>query len=204
MAESHLPTWAEVGVPEELVAALKNLYDPEPLESIVHDRVLHLVRPISCRYTCGVCGHAHRPKKLTDDYGECERCESRAIRAAFYARDMNRQYDRGCSSNEQFSQEVFAAMRKNLGAYLGRPMEEGEIAEFGWTGGSFRIRYLSGEEVTDGSVSRGMVRAAVLVPALWDRTFDWKDGRRRPATRNGYLAPTLFEWVRAGKQRSRL
>lgn len=200
MAEMSHPGWKDVGLPPGFVAILKGLSDFHSLESLVYDRIMHHGRTLQYTYHCGVCGHVHRAKRVTDDYGQCgnNRCRSRAIRGVPSLKPMSRTSPPGACMTDDFAQKVIEAMRVNYDLYFGQKFQPQELVQFRYES-SFRAQFLGGEETCAGAISVCIIRAALLVPFVWDTRFDWRDHRRR--VRPGPLVPTLAELVETKKAR---
>jgi hypothetical protein len=202
MAEMSHPGWKDVGLTPGFVAILKGMGDFHALESLVYDRVVHHGRTLQYTYHCGVCGHVHRPKRVTDDYGQCgnNRCRSRAIRGVPSLKPMSRPHPPGSCMSDEFAQRVIEAMRANYDMYFEQKFQPQELIQFRWES-SFRAQFLGGEETSAASMSVCITRAALLVPFVWDTRFDWSLRRRRG--RPGPLVPALAELVETKKAKKK-
>jgi len=199
--EIHFPTWREVGIPEQLVQTVKTLRGDQLLEQLLLEKVFHNNRRLQYVYICGVCGHIHKAEKSTEDYGCCEKCKSRAVRATQHLRGWNRSHPPGCSATDEFAKEVLSKMQENYATYFSRLIDDfppEEVVVFRWRSRGFIANYLSGDQAEESTTSRALCKAALLVPFIWDGNFDWKAKKFRPKGRQGPILPTLHEWVQRG------
>lgn len=202
MAEDiRFPTWKDVGVPEALATAIKAIRQDSLLEQLIFEKVFHNQRRLQYVYVCGVCGHQHKAEKSIEDYGSCEKCKSRAIRATQHLRGWNREHPPGCSQNEDFARTVMLKMRQNYAAYFNRTIEDfppDEVIVFRWRENGLIANYMSGDRAEDKTSAKTLCRASLLVPFLWDSRFDWKNKKFRASGRQAAIMPTLFEMVQKG------
>lgn len=201
MDDIRFPTWRDVGIPEQLVRAIKNIRGDTLLEQLIYERVFHNSRRMQYVYSCGVCGHVHRPEKQTEDYATCEKCRSKAVHASQHLRGWNRKHPPGCSNIDGFAQEVMVKMRENYAVYSNRyigdfPPED--IVVFRWKEHGFVANYLSGDQAEDQNTPRTLCKAALLVPFIWDDNYDWKTQTRKAPGRQSSILPALYEWVQRG------
>jgi DNA-directed RNA polymerase subunit RPC12/RpoP len=201
MDEIRFPNWHDVGIPVPLVHTIKLLRGEQLLEQLIYDRVFHNTRRLQYVYVCGVCGHQHKAEKSTEDYGQCEKCKSKAIRVTQHLRGWNPQHPPGCSNTDDFAREVMVKMRENYAVYFNRHVDDfppEEVVLFRWKQHGFVANYQSGDQAEEPTTSRALCKAALLVPFIWDYGFDWKTKSFKPQGRKASILPTLFEWVQRG------
>lgn len=201
MDDIRFPNWRDVGVPEQLVQTIKGLRGDNLLEQLIYEKVFHNGRRLQYIYVCGVCGHQFKAPKTTDDYGQCEKCNSKAVNATQHLRGWNRVHPPGCSNTDAFAQEVMAKMRENYAIYFNRYIGEflpEDIVVFRWKQSGFVANYLSGNQAEEQTTAKALCKAALLVPFVWDANYDWKTQARKPEGRQGSIFPALYEWVQRG------
>ncbi len=197
MAEMIFPSWGDVGLPEQFVELLNSpmtIRNDQLVEGLIYGLVYHNPRKIQYVYHCGVCGYQHKAQKSTDDYTTCEHCKSRAIRSTQYLCAPKRDRPPGSIGIDDFAKDILIKMRANYLMYFGQHFDEEEIAYISWKKKGFSCKFLGGIEAEDVTSNRAICRASILVPFLWDRGFDWKEGKRRRC-QEPYILPLLHDWV---------
>lgn len=190
MDDLILPTWASVGVTEFFLQNLKSASD-HVLEQLYQDRVGHAVRKLQYVYSCGVCGHRHKPNKLSDDYSVCEACKSRCIRLTQQLRALSATLH---PVHEAAFAETIRIMNNNYQRYFENRIEK-DIVQFGWRNNIFGAKFLSGELVEGPNIGVTMARAAYLTPFMWDLSYDWKEWKhRRDSGQRTHLIPIIHEF----------
>src|SRR6185437_367948 len=185
-----------------LVAAVKAISSDTLLEQLIYEKVFHHNRRLQYVYVCGVCGYPHKAEKSTEDYGQCKKCMSNAVRATQHLRGWTRQHPTGCSKSEGFAQEVVDKMRSNYSQYFGMSPwlidGDADLVVFKWKKGLISAEYIGGDVVEERTTPKALCKAALLVPFIWDGSFDWKTVSFRPSCRLSPLLPTIFEFVQRG------
>lgn len=203
MADEILfPTWKDFEIPSQFVDMIKNLQSDNLLEQLIYEKVFHKTRLMQYVYTCGVCGHEHKPEKSVEDYSTCESCDSRAITATQYLRGWNRVYPSGCSNTDMFAQDVLSKMHNNFLIYFAKNLDYSKLDDFvviRWKyHNKFTVKYLGGDQAEDQKTAKAICKASLLVPFLWDTNFDWKTNSKKMPGKHISISPTIYEWIQRG------
>lgn len=190
MDDLVFPTWADVGITDFFLQNLKSASD-RVLEQLYQDRVGHAVRKLQYVYACGVCGHKHKPNKITDDYSVCEACKSRCIRLTQQLKALSATLN---PIHDSVFAETIRVMNASYQWYFGEKLEI-DIVKFGWRNNVFGARFLSGELVEGPNIGVTIAKAAYLTPFLWDLSYDWKEHKHRRSTgQRSHLTPMIHEF----------
>lgn len=187
----NLPSWSDVGMSEVFVQNLRTA-PPSTVEMFYFDRVTHTGRKHSYRYHCGVCGHTHKPNKLTDDYSICDGCKSRCICLTAQLKPLVG--SGGVNLTDALLGDATRAMTANYANYFGNIEVPDDLVKFGWKQKTFRVQFLGGEEVEGVQMGVTVARAALLTPFIWDTSYDWKEHRHmKHADQCTYISPIFYD-----------
>jgi DNA-directed RNA polymerase subunit RPC12/RpoP len=198
----RFPTWKDLGIPSQFVDSIKNIEGDNLLEQLIYEKVFRHTRRMQYVYICTVCGHHYRPKKSVEDYCVCDGCGVKSIIATQHLRGWNRVHQLGASNSEAFAQEVLMRMRVNYSTYFPEHLEEFQsdnIVVFRWRQSKgYVANYLSGNEAEELSTAKALCKASLLVPFIWDDSFDWETKTKKAPGRQSSILPTIYEWVQRG------
>ena len=183
----NVPTWKSVGVPQVVANAVAALPASFGLDSLVYQFVYHNQKRVSLTYACNNCGHVYVPQRASEEVCQCGRCHSRQVRCVQSLKFGSKvpQYSR----TGQHLRDVMRQMCDNFQGYFGFPADRD--IDWEWHGGMYHVAFAGGDTAHDPSPRMAVVRAAVLVPYLWDSGFNWKDLRPGGAGEQGFISHIL-------------
>lgn len=185
------PTWADVGVPSALLYSVKTLPACGFLDRLVHRLVFRQQQRPSFTYTCDFCGFIWRPERASEEVSCCLQCRRSRIRAAprlGYAKSVP-PYTRRVT----WLDNVWPKLAEHYAYYFGEVPSP--LIDVGWDRGVGYAQLVSGERVSDVSPRMCLVRAMLLTPFLWDRSFDWNSAKGTDNVNVEHLSPVLAQLV---------
>jgi DNA-directed RNA polymerase subunit RPC12/RpoP len=168
--ETHLPTWRDVDVPANLIAAIKKTDNFAFIGFLLSDRVFREENKISYSYFCVQCGKEKNSRQF-EEYTLCESCLSNMVKGSPHWKSTKHSYTKTTNLD---TNKIIRRMENNFGIYISKT---NDIVSFCWEN-DFVCQFLSGERVKDCTPSLAIAKAAILCPFLWDTGFNWREGKK--------------------------
>lgn len=156
------------------------------LDTLVHQLVFRNRRLAKFTYYCDTCGYRWVPERTSEEITSCQKCHNFKVRSSpqiGFAKEITRRP----------MDEILNQMRLNYLYYFG--IIPTSIVDAGWTCDSpwpeVYAQFLGGDRTTDYSPKTCLVKAVILTPFLWDRSFDWSQTKGIDKVNTDHLGPML-------------
>jgi len=163
------PTWQSVGIPGNLVTAIKEMPASSTLDVLVHQTVFRSFKRVISTYMCGACGHTYVPTRFSEEVARCPACQGQRVRCIHslkYPPDRKIPY---YSRASKMTLRIVEQMNLNFISYFKSNPKRG--MDWEWHNGRFSVAFAGGETTSDMHPRIAISKAAVLSPYLWDSYF---------------------------------
>lgn len=195
MNEVKFPNWRDVGVPNALISTIRNMPPCFLLDTLVYQLIFHYTKKLQITYHCEVCGYQYVPTRSTEEVAQCINCGKRRVFSTqeyIFPKDKVPLYSR----NPQYNiLDIIYQMDKN---YIRRWKQENNTFDWNWSKNYYEVQFCGGDSVQDPAPRQAVIKAAVLVPYLWDSMFDWDNDQPREVINQKYFSHLFNQWTSKG------
>lgn len=165
------PTWEEVNIPAIVPKTINTMQPSHSLDCLIHQLVFHYQKKVMPSYYCEDCG-AVSSGKPNEEINYCPNCSSKRVRCI-----NSLKFDKKVpfySRTEIFLFEIIAKMAENF--TLAFKTYTTKILDWEWHNKLYYVTFTGGDTGVGPSPKMAIIKAALLVPYLWDFSKDWING----------------------------
>jgi len=193
MSKIAYPTWADMGVPGILVQTIRTMPPCFLLDSLVYQLVFHHPKRLQITYSCEVCGYKYIPTKITEEVAQCINCGGKRVFSTqdyIFPKDKVPTYSRNALYNIL---DIIHVMEDNHQKRW--DTEESGAFDWDWINNHYHVRFYGGEVAIDMHPRQALLKAAVLVPYLWDSLYDWGNNIERDPMDQKFMSHLIQHWT---------
>lgn len=192
------PTWDDVGIPDLVVASIRQMKPSPLLDSLIHQIVWHYPKRLNANYYCDNCGYRYVPERANEQISVCQGCSSPMLRLNQFWRYNKEKapiYTRLNSHHSGDLSPFFEEMNKSYQLFLGDEYNNlEEIWDWGYQRNRFWVKFLGGTKIFSDRPVVAAYKAGLLVPFLWNSSLDWKNSAG--SIGDGFICHLLSQWGR--------